>query len=76
LVSPASIALIAACFTLSGVSKSGSPADRLITSRPSAFNCRALVATAMVWLGLIRSRRAAVRDMMGLTCKGKTRRKL
>jgi hypothetical protein len=38
LVSPSLIALIAACLILSGVSKSGSPAPRPITSLPAAFN--------------------------------------
>jgi len=37
-VSPFLIALIAAFFTLSGVSKSGSPAPRPITSLPAALN--------------------------------------
>jgi hypothetical protein len=37
LVSPSLIALIAACLILSGVSKSGSPAPRPITSFPAAL---------------------------------------
>ena len=64
-VSPARIARMAASLTLSGVSKSGSPADNEITSRPAAFKARALEEIAIVWLGLILSRRAAVRGMRG-----------
>ena len=62
-VSPASMARIAASLMLRGVSKSGSPADSPITSRPAAFSARALVVIAIVWLGLMRSRRAAMRLM-------------
>src|SRR3954468_218528 len=51
---PLSIALIAAFLMLSGVSKSGSPAPRPITSRPAAFSARALSVTAMVAEGLTR----------------------
>ena len=47
-VLPLSIALIAASLMLSGVSKSGSPAPRPMTSRPAAFSSRALSVTAMV----------------------------
>jgi hypothetical protein len=53
LVSPSLIALIAACLILSGVSKSGSPAPRPITSLPAAFNSLAFVLTAIVGDGLI-----------------------
>src|SRR5437879_1502867 len=51
---PLSIALIAACLMLSGVSKSGSPAPSPMTSRPAAFSARALSVTAMVADGLMR----------------------
>ena len=51
---PLSIALIAACLMLSGVSKSGSPAPSPMTSRPAAFSARALSVTAMVAEGLMR----------------------
>jgi hypothetical protein len=63
LVSPFWIAAIAASLTFCGVSKSGSPADNEITSRPAAFSARALEEMAMVWLGLMRSSRSAVSDM-------------
>src|SRR6185312_6759503 len=62
---PASIARIAASLMLRGVSKSGSPCDRLITFFPSAIIFRATVEMAMVRLGWMRSRRSAVSDMMG-----------
>ena len=51
---PLSIALIAACLMLSGVSKSGSPAPSPITSRPACLSARALSVTAMVGDGLMR----------------------
>ena len=50
---------------LSGVSKSGSPAPRPMTSRPAAFSSRALSVTAMVADGLMRdseSLRRAIRN--------------
>ena len=50
-VSPFSIARIAASLMLRGVSKSGSPCDRLITFLPSAIMRRATVEIAMVRLG-------------------------
>src|SRR5688572_1077172 len=50
-VSPRLIASIAACFTLSGVSKSGSPAPRPMTSKPSALSSRALLVMAIVGEG-------------------------
>src|ERR1700709_1508882 len=53
---PDSIALIAACLMLAGVSKSGSPAPSPITSRPACFSARALSVTAMVGAGLTRLR--------------------
>src|ERR1700688_3843167 len=58
------MAAVAACLICSGVSKSGSPAERLIISRPSAFRARAFDVMAMVWLGLIRFRRSAIRFMI------------
>ena len=51
---PSRIALIAASLMLSGVSKSGSPAPRPMTSRPAALSARALSVTAMVADGLMR----------------------
>src|SRR5215510_1514059 len=51
---PLSIALMAACLMLSGVSKSGSPAPSPITSRPACLSARALSVTAMVGDGLMR----------------------
>src|SRR3954453_8242981 len=45
---PLSIALIAACLILSGVSKSGSPAPRPITFLPACLSARALSVAAMV----------------------------
>ena len=54
LVSPLLIAFIAASLILSGVSKSGSPAPRPITSFPVALNSLAFWVTAMVGDGLIR----------------------
>src|SRR5688572_8226666 len=51
---PPMIALMAACLMLSGVSKSGSPAPRPMTSRPAAFSARALSVTAIVGDGLMR----------------------
>src|SRR5213076_1596311 len=56
---PLSIALIAACLMLSGVSKSGSPAPSPITSRPACLSARALSVTAMVAEGLMRFRVSA-----------------
>src|ERR1700755_581473 len=49
---PLSIALMAACLMLSGVSKSGSPAPSPITSRPACLSARALPVTAVVAGGL------------------------
>src|SRR3954462_3731581 len=56
---PDSIALIAACLMLSGVSKSGSPAPSPITSRPACLSAHALSVTAMVAEGVIRFRVSA-----------------
>src|SRR5580658_2081549 len=55
---------MAASLTLRGVSKSGSPCDRLMTFLPSAIIRRATVEMAMVRLGWIRSSRSAVSDMV------------
>ena len=63
---PPSIALIAACLMLSGVSKSGSPAPSPITSRPAALSARALSVTAMVADGLMRLSCSA-RKAMGIS---------
>ena len=52
-VSPLLIALIAAFFIFNGVSKSGSPAPRPITSFPAALNSLAYWVTAIVGDGLI-----------------------
>src|SRR3954467_12477206 len=63
---PLSIALIAACLILSGVSKSGSPAPRPITFLPACLSARALSVTAMVGDGLMRVRvsdRKAIRNL-------------
>src|SRR5690606_31822328 len=60
------MARLAAALMLSGVSKSGSPAPRPMTSRPAAFSSRALLVTAMVGDGLMRSRRSAMKGMGGL----------
>ncbi len=59
-VSPASMAAMAACLMWSGVSKSGSPADRPMISRPAAFKALALVVMTMVGLALMRFRRSAI----------------
>ena len=52
-VSPLFIALIAAFLIFSGVSKSGSPAPKPITSLPAALNSLAFWVTAIVGDGLI-----------------------
>ena len=59
LVSPRWIASIAASLMLSGVSKSGSPTESEMTSRPLAFRSRAFCVTAMVAEGLTRERTSA-----------------
>src|SRR5271155_1786814 len=64
LVSPRLIASIAARLTLSGVSKSGSPTESEITSRPLALRSRAFCVTAIVADGLTRERTSA-RNAMG-----------
>src|ERR1700727_2776583 len=58
LVLPSRIALIAASLTLSGVSKSGSPAAREMTSLPAAFSSRPFASAARVADGLMRARAA------------------
>src|SRR5262245_27864936 len=63
---PSLIALIAAFLMLSGVSKSGSPTPRPITSRPAAFSARAWSVTAMVGDGLMRLSESA-RKAMGIS---------
>src|ERR1700694_3601569 len=70
-VSPRRMAAIAASLMLSGVSKSGSPAPRPMTSRPAAFRSRAFWLTAMVGEGLIRDRRSARKLMIGSGLKGR-----
>ena len=52
-VSPSLIAFIAALLTLSGVSKSGSPAPNPITSFPAALSSLAFCVTAIVGDGFI-----------------------
>src|SRR3546814_9222962 len=59
------MAALAASRILAGVSKSGSPAPRPITSRPAALRARAFWVAAMVADGLIRPR-ASDRNGMGL----------
>ena len=63
LVSPASIARLAASLMFCGVSKSGSPALKPITSLPAAFSSFALSDMAMVGDGLMRCMRSAMKDM-------------
>src|SRR5437763_12971191 len=63
LVSPRRIAAMPASRMLSGVSKSGSPCDSAMTSRPAAFNSVARAVIAMVGEGFTRAKRSASRDM-------------
>src|SRR6185312_11428826 len=63
LVLPSRMALMAASLMLSGVSKSGWPADRPITFLPSATRARALASTARVADGLTRFRAEDSRDI-------------
>ncbi len=56
-------ALIAAYLMLSGVGRSGSPADRSMMSRPLAFSSRALVDMPMVWDGWMRLMLSAKKPM-------------
>ena len=60
-VSPRSIASIAAFLILSGVSKSGSPTDSEMMSRPFALRSRAFCVTAIVAEGLTRERASAMK---------------
>ena len=66
-VTPASMAFIAASFTFCGVSKSGSPTLKSITSFPSAFNCFVLDDTASVGEGLV-LRRVRLRSRETARC--------
>ncbi len=66
LVSPRRIAAMAASLTLSGVSKSGSPTDSEMTSRPLALRSRAFCVTAIVAEGLTRERMSAMKAMIGV----------
>jgi hypothetical protein len=63
LVRPSRMASIAASLMCSGVSKSGSPDDRPITSRPARWSSRAFWLAAPVGEGLIRFTRVARSDM-------------
>src|ERR1700736_1408235 len=63
LVSPRSIAAIAACLMLSGVSKSGSPVDSETTSRPALLRSRAFCVTAIVAEGFMRKTASARKDI-------------
>src|SRR5580704_16740460 len=65
LVSPRLIAATAASLMLSGVSKSGSPTDSEMTSRPLALRSRAFCVTVMVAEGLTRERTSARKAMGG-----------
>jgi HTH-type transcriptional regulator, cell division transcriptional repressor len=56
LVLPSSMARFAASLMFSGVSKSGSPAPRPITSLAGAFSSRALLVTAIVGDGFTRDK--------------------
>src|SRR4051794_29981288 len=57
LVAPASSARLAASLMCEGVSKSGSPAPKLMTSSPLARRAAALAETASVGDGSMRDRR-------------------
>src|SRR5258708_3370463 len=60
------MAAIAASWMFAGVSKSGSPALRLTTSRPAAFISSARLVMASVAEGLMRDRRSARKGMAAL----------
>ena len=66
LVSPRLMASIAACLMLSGVSKSGSPTEREITSRPLALRSRAFCVITIVAEGFTRERTSARNAIGGL----------
>src|SRR5438270_7510638 len=63
LVSPRSIALIAAFLMFSGVSKSGSPVDSETISRPAFLRSRAFCVTAIVAEGFMRKTASARKDI-------------
>src|SRR6516165_7020528 len=63
LVSPRSIAAIAAFLMLSGVSKSGSPVESEMISRPAFFRSRAFCETAIVADGFMRKMASARKDI-------------
>jgi len=71
LVLPSLRALIAASLMFSGVSKSGSPAESEMTSRPSALSWRAFMDTAMVADGWIRFRLSAKKPMSDIFLVGR-----
>ena len=48
---------------LSGVSKSGSPADNEMMSRPAALSCRAFIDAAMVAEGWMRFKLSAMKPI-------------
>src|ERR1700722_12132776 len=52
---------------LTGVSKSGSPCDRVMMSRPEAANSVASAVMAIVGEGLTRARRSARKAMVSLS---------
>src|SRR6516225_1958975 len=66
LVSPRSIAAMAAFLILSGVSKSGSPVESDITSRPAFLRSRAFCVTAIVAEGFMRKTASARKDIGNL----------
>src|SRR5512140_2353402 len=72
---PLSIALIAACLMLSGVSKSGSPAPSPMASRPAAFSARDLSVCAMVPDGLMRDSESLNRAIRISKPQGKSQAK-
>src|SRR6056297_2998226 len=75
-VLPSSMARMPAALIWSGVSKSGSPAPRPITSRPAAFSSCAFVVTAMVGEGFTRDNVADRSDIAasGLNSPDKSHR--
>src|ERR1700731_1255436 len=69
LVSPRSIAAIAAFLILSGVSKSGSPVESEMTSRPAFLRSRAFCVTAIVADGLMRKMASARKDIWTISAR-------
>ena len=67
-VLPALKALTAASLMFWGVSKSGSPADNEMMSRPCALSSRAFVATAMVAEGWMRFKLSAMKPIGFTSC--------